>query len=604
MSISAPRIAFSLLALGAAACRPSVATLTAPGLPDAVAWIGLVGFDSSGALVSSTGLLRRESGAPSYAVLEPTPDRVLLVGYDAPTLDRLFSSPDPDALFKGKLILASSGVAALPAPLWSAEWRLSSSRTASIVSSPPRLTAPWLPKCPRVLAGTSTPVVDSSCAGLACARPASESDCRVSLDLCSLGTLEGTVGATGAISFDKSTDLGDCSSEPPLHGSLLNASCTSGTRRCRVTVYPPGFRPTIQVATKQVIAGVPFMSPDRDPTNLFPPPLPGYIFGLVALQDRVIVGHHGGTFSGPVGDWSCTSTVPDHATFLDPETLAPIKTISLPPCSFYLLRDPVGRGFLTVSTQSGTSAISRYDQNGAVWTTKPLRDARLDPTAWVSSAYVGSSSDAIALSFVAAFAHGPAHIAMLDPTTLGIRALSDPIANGELRSLGPAGPGRLGVVDDGPDVLYLIDPSNAAITGSQLRIECTNGSGVVPTALAFPTGGPLVLASIDSNAPVLYTLPWPALNPCGQATFFEFPAVPYAIHPSWDPSLLLVAVTRESADRGAAVALFDPVATAYVPGALTVGQGAVIGLDQDPKGRVFGALPWTGTVFRAAPASP
>jgi hypothetical protein len=192
---------------------------------------------------------------------------------------------------------------------------------------------------------------------------------------------------------------------------------------------------------------------------------------------------------------------------------------------------------------------------------------------------------------------------MLDPVTLRIRALSNSIDHGVLRTLGPAGPGVLSVLDGGQDVLYLMDlKTNAFLGRHELRIECTNGSGVVPTDLEFPAGGPLFLTSVDSNAPVIYALPWPALFPCPQATFFEWPAIPYAIHTSWDPTLLIAAVSRESPDRQTSLAMFDPAAVAYVPGAVTVGQGATSHLVQDSKGRIFGALLWTGTVFRAEAA--
>jgi hypothetical protein len=85
----------------------------------------------------------------------------------------------------------------------------------------------------------------------------------------------------------------------------------------------------------------------------------------------------------------------------------------------------------------------------------------------------------------------------------------------------------------------------------------------------------------------------------GNAISFEREGVPWSYVQDPRSSARLVAgLTGPGPDYPAFLAAFDPAAIRYVPGAAVIGRGAVSRMIVDPKGRIFGLLPWSGTLVR------
>jgi hypothetical protein len=87
----------------------------------------------------------------------------------------------------------------------------------------------------------------------------------------------------------------------------------------------------------------------------------------------------------------------------------------------------------------------------------------------------------------------------------------------------------------------------------------------------------------------------------GESQFYEWRAQPTAIA-LWpaDPRLLIVAVESVVAPFTAAVALFDPTADAFLPGALPVGVGRISELIDDGEGGVVALLQDEASLVRVA----
>lgn len=87
----------------------------------------------------------------------------------------------------------------------------------------------------------------------------------------------------------------------------------------------------------------------------------------------------------------------------------------------------------------------------------------------------------------------------------------------------------------------------------------------------------------------------------GEAQFYEWRAQPTAIA-LWplDPRLLIVAVESMVPPFQAAVALFDPAADAFLPGALPIGVGRISDLVDDGEGGVVALLQDEASVVRVA----
>jgi hypothetical protein len=133
-----------------------------------------------------------------------------------------------------------------------------------------------------------------------------------------------------------------------------------------------------------------------------------------------------------------------------------------------------------------------------------------------------------------------------------------------------------------------------------------HGTPEIRSMLLVPSVGRILTASPGDTFGTVFLFKRGSPDVQATATPYEVSADPMVLAP-WppDPTKLVAALTDKASQgthRAARVALFDPTGPRFLRGSLVVGTGLVRDMIADPGGRVWLALPWTGSLVRIAGA--
>lgn len=592
--------AIAALSITVAACSgPRSIELQASDLPENVAFLGVLSLAPDAiTIASATGLRAREAGGASYLYLdlEEPPDVWEVVGFSDEQIEQLSSRIDPGAMWTARLRQATPNEPIFPEPIYARRFDKDGNNFDQAQTR--ALTADWIRPCPLLVEPDGLPPTDASCGSAACLGVLSQEECRLSFRVgCGFSAIEGNIGPRGQITFERSSELGNCARVAALEGEELSVVCDrSPAKPCELHVYEPApAEPQFaveEVALEQV--------PPPRPDALFRPPF-GYIQGFAALEDRLIAA----TSGDRVAFWFfCDRNLPSRFHIIDPEAMTATSTRA-PPCVSGLIKDPLGPGFLAI--YGGTERrIGRFDLQGNLQSENTITDneGKLGPRHHAATIYSDGTNVFVAYSFEDQSIVVPSYLVSIDPGNLTFQRIS-PLIEQPTPVVGSAGPGRLAVADSNVDVTHVFDASTLElIEDRRTRDECSTGSGVAPSFYVFDAATQNILIGAADNAgATLYFMPagTPREGVCQGANVVERETQAMgAIQWPRDPTKWLIGASSGGGVH-TRVALADPVGRRVLPGSVEIGTSPAV-WPQVIGERVFFALPWTAKVVRIEPA--
>lgn len=465
------------------------------------------------------------------------------------------------------------------------------------ISRPTRSRPDGSTGCPRVFGEGERVWVDSTCFLTRCQARASQDGCsaRITLEGCAPLVVEVTIDAKGGATFAPSPELGTCTSSEPKPESLLASSCDGLSAPCRFDVYAT--TASFAAGLEQLrILDVPFEAPNPESVELLDArdPLRGYLGGATLLPggEELAVSTYDGRYSG----LDCGGTSTSRMVFVDAVELRITRSATTVPCLGKLAPDPLGAG--VIATFGGRDPhLGRFSATGELLQSSPLVLPD-DGVERYISALVPLEDGGLRVIATARRDPYSAYAAAIDPGSLATTRVS-PRIDGDLRSgalvraryllAGDRFNGRVltfGAEDlePGPSFALLHELRHSddagfgafdAVTG-RLIVSTTGRSGVTWVAMENLEGGaPLVGFAL---AYARTSVAWASLR---------VPGGPF-----------LLGLTGSGPDHVASLVRFEPERVRFVPGELTLGQGAVSELILEPRGRVFAVLPWSAVLAR------
>lgn len=569
-----------------AACSSSEEVVVAdPALPPEAEWIAAALLDARGELLASTGLSRRVPGQALRLALPPAEGEgaaLWITGYR--TIDLAPHDRDPQTLATSRLTLATPTGPALPAPIWSRGRSVQDGRTGgSLSGAPPELAAPWLPPCPEIVSGRAK--VDFGCSPAACSVPARQDGCTLILDAtaCLFGNLTAGIDGRGRVTFFPGQQVDGCFERAPEPPALKSITCRDELQReCPVRIYDGSPVSHFEIVTTPVVEPeAPHLGTER--------PVRGHLSGLVVRGDRVWVSSYGGAIS----DWLCQGSTPGELIELDADSMQVLRRVPAPPCLVALEPDPSGPGLIGVFGGTAQQHLGRFDGSGTLTASAAIAHESFVPEHAVTSLLSFTSPEpgiAAALSVRQGGARG--RVVFFDPETLEVSALSQPYGN-RLFSLAQTADGSIVVLDEDLDGVPFLDTGGGERDVRSLRGPC----GSAPLGgVELRTGAGSVLLVTALRAAGFYVS---SVDACTRALYFEARGDPYSLLP-WRGDRVIVGL-RQQPESSAVLAVADLTRVRFLPGFDRVGRGVPAFLRLDAAGRIFGATPGDGSVFRATP---
>lgn len=530
-------------------------------LPPDIRWVAALAAERGSGLVESDGIFALtlpEGTEGEIAILGWTDAQLTEIVDEARARDRSFS---PGA---NPIKVVGQSDPALPQAAFFGRSQLPSQVVERIEEAAPSVGAEWLRPCP-VLEPRG---VDFDCLGVSCGATLRQLGCsfEISTETCPLLELGGAIDGRGRVSLSDPS-LGLCVSE--AGAEPIEAVCSgSDGPMCKVVLHRPPSEPYFEAKTVSIVEPTAFNDMDG-----------GVIGGLVDLGDRLVVS----TFAG--GSARCEAA----ASFvrLSPETLEVLAETPAPACARHLVADPVGSGFLAV-TSTGSPRLERFDADG-----RSLESVRIDTSIprpfWVRS--LSASPSTVALFISPPNATGfSSRVLGFDPVTLELENSIEGIFNDQSGALTEDKSGKLYVVDDRGSVTWY-----EARTLRRLGGFATCGSGA-PQAIAVTEEG-VAIAIRGGNQGLLLT-PLDGQF-CIRHSFWEWFGTPLDVRPGLG-GLWVMLDQRKNANspRGPVAVAVAARGRGFQPGAIVVGEGIGRWLQVRDEGVGFVALPWTGAVAR------
>jgi hypothetical protein len=563
-------------------------------LPASIVWLAALSVDDDGALLSTTGVLRRD-GEATWATLERAPGDVVVLGWTDEALASVIGDTSDEALASSRLVAADASAPALPSADFAARGTPSAgegrwSRDTGVL---PGLSAPWLPTCPPVIGAQA--VLDIRCP--ACWATASQRGCRVQLEprQCGVGALAATVDGAGTLVFDSTEFLSRCELTTTSSRASRSYDCQGrGSDRCAVDVFAGEFEPAFEVVRVPVVRGVvPVENFGRKLRNV---PVHGYLAGLVPLAREVVTA----SFTTPT-DWTCAEdpTVVDPTStlhFVDVDDPTRVRTATAPPCVTHLLDDPLGDGFLAVFGR-GPQSIARFDARGREQQRAVLAEVDRDTT-WVVAARATEDGQHIGLARMnATRVDAVSTLQVIDARTFALELPPTALAD-RADTLVTAGPRAFVFFesDDAGSVQIDVDGTSSRVLERQpacgLPSDALSELGV---AHATRAGGRGALLSARARTP---TLLWVDVDQdtCQPMATFDRDLEPYAAVVTADGRWGAYAgITFEN---DAFIGLIDVAERRILPGATAAGLGVITQLVEDGDGALWALGTSEGSVSR------
>lgn len=560
-------------------------------VPEEVGWVALLYGTGDGGEAGTTLTPRVE--ARFLARTAPISDRapLTLLGYrDEPI--RALLPADRARLETETVHRAQAGEPRLPGLAWVGRGEWGAGRVDAS-GERPETSVGWLATCPEI-ATTTRAFAALSCLPAPCSTSVVQTGCDLVIELggfCQQSRLSGRVDGQGHLLLDPSPQIGECTPrDPPTSGTLASVDCMSaGGASCRLDIVPPG-RTGLRLRAVTLEDGSAVPPSEGRPLD------GGVLADLALLSDRAVVSTYGGALSG----FDCLPGTPGRVAIVDLDSMA-VTTATAPSCTTHLLPEPLGDGFLALTSSDGP-ALQRFDRDGR------LRDRLSLPLppgpVWVPAELVrvGGTSQVAAL-------YPPRGLATVGPGVFAQVLVIDVEAMRVVRSF-EVSPDSLTMAEVA-DGFFVIDGDQAVVryyAGSgdlvsvrSLRVAC--GHLDATAAFYVPESDDMVISSRGDTAGLaMLNL---ATGACDVLNFFEWAAYPMAATLASGGERLLVAFDSAGiAGDGvgpSVVAEVDIARRLILPGALTVGVRPVHELLLDLQGRAWGILPVEGRLIRIDP---
>ncbi|MCC7380609.1 MAG: hypothetical protein IT384_02195 [Deltaproteobacteria bacterium] len=576
--------------LGLTSCSGDFEALLAD-LPEEVAWVALLSTRDDGGEAGTTLTPRVEGHFLARTVPISDGAPLTLLGYrDEPIRAAL---PEDRARLETETVhRAKPGEARLPGLAWVGRGRWGAGRVEAS-DERPETSVGWLGACPEI-ATTTRAFAAVSCLPAPCSTSVVQLGCDVVIELggfCQQPRLSGRLDGQGHLLLDDTPQLGACTPrDAPTPGTRATVDCTSaGGASCRLDIVPPrrtGLR--LQAVTLEDASGV-----SAPLGHLFDG---GVLADLALLSDRALVS----TYGGAVGGFDCYPGTPGRIARVDLESMA-VTTAPAPSCTTHLLPEPLGDGFLALTSSDGP-ALQRFDRDGRLrdrLSLPVLRDpvrvpadlVRVGGTSHVAALYAPRGLGDVAPGIYA-------HVLVIDVEAMNVvrtfEVSPDTVRMAEVAD-------GFFVVDGDQSIGRYHAGSGEFVFVRPLRLTC--GHLDATAALHVPESDDMVISSRGDTAGLaMLNL---ATGTCDVLNFFEWVAHPMAATLAAGGERLLVAFDSAGIEGDGAgpsvVAEVDIARRLILPGALTVGERPVHELLMDPQGRAWGILPAEGRLIRIDP---
>lgn len=567
--------------LGALSCRGAQEVDTTA--PSEIVAVGVV---SEGG--ASSPLAAWPEGAPLPVVTRGRGPHVVY-GYTAAQL-----APLGEGWRRGRLRPSDPCEARLPAPAWAA--RLSDGALTDLepMDVPPMTVDGLREICPDAEARPL--LLDVRGESELCSHRISRAGCALEVRTeCGAGDFAGWVHPDGGFCARQSS-AGDWRCEGAALEPGAPLVCEGGSREVELVDARPRPAP-FEVETRSFGP-----RPEYGPRlwtasrQLYPSDLiRGYVHGLVALSDRVVVARSVG---GPAGECWSDESRPAVFSIVDLATLEVLDEVSAPPCALELSAEPGGQTFVgLVLFDDDRYGLGRFDAEGRLlasariegasrWTGRPS-GLRLEPAQDRLRFFLPSRASADDLHLRA---HRLSDLSWASTATIAgltrlvsVTWLDDDAA----------------ILVDGDDTFALVDVARAEIEEAGSYVDGTLYPGRFVSGFS-PGPGELVM---PMNGAAYSTLYRRAFGPRERKVRLPLePDFALAALTAWPGGRWLVAgIDPTRPEQPTGFALYDPDADRFEPGLWHASRGVPSLLTTDGEGRVWVAHPWANEISRLSP---
>lgn len=568
------RAAF-LIALAASACDQELHSAE----PEAgVAWTAVIEAGEDGRFLRATPLLPYDGRANSFAQHEDA-KTVWIAGWTAEEI-AVLGTPTGDAL---KEVVGCDPP--LPAPHWQARVLGGEAKDAIM----PALTGTWMrDRCPVL----ETADVDVRCVFTRCFAYTRQTGCDVAIDLesCSFPTVRGRIHPDGTLCLEPGAQCLASNEDHPV----LNCSSPEA---CEIHIWPNPGVPDWEVIETKVVESATERVPFSGDGGLYPIMAhSGWFADLVVLGDRVLVSTHAGRFQD---GRLCDHPLPMEARSFALDTLAPIATSTLPPCTSKLERDPHGDGFIGFFRGAAPSwNAGRFDKEGRLLASAPI--AMPDDRVWDPFAsIVDLERDRVWVTF-SAFENGGAYaLYYLQLSTWTVERVD---VTEDESSLGIAlSQNGTVVIAHEKAAARFYDPESERTEG-YARLAALLGS-VRLGSIAFLDAANLFVMPVPNDDPSIYLFSGTGVIEHRRGFLATRDYGPYraSVWPAnRDYALIGAGSNSDTPPRRSVLTLYDGRTDRFLPGVLEVGFGATTHMRTGERA-VYVGFSWDARLMRIEP---
>lgn len=410
---------------------------------------------------------------------------------------------------------------------------------------------------------------------------------------CGVGDLSGWVHPGGGFCLERTREGWMCEAGQLQRGQALQ--CSSGTRQIEVVDATPGPAP-FELQTLSLGPGEPFETRLWELSRqLYAADVSdGYVHGMVALSDRVLVSH---TVGSEGGDCWSEEDQPTMLSIIDPERFEVIGQVEAPRCTVELTADEGGQtfvGFLLFDDE--TYRLGRFDADGTLianeiipgstrWRGAPV-GLRVVPSQDRLLFFVAPSPATPLMQLLVHRLSDLGHVETATitdvPRALAVSWLDDSNA----------------VLVDSNDTFAQLDVTRRTIVdfGSYLEDQIYAGRFVSGYA---PTPQELVLTM---NGTADSTLFHRRIGTPGQIRLPLEPDLALSVVTGWpDGRWLVTGIDAGQAGQPTAFTFYDPAEARFEPGAWRASRGIASLPVWDGAGRLWIVHPWANQISRLTP---
>lgn len=566
------------VAVASNACTPEVRS----GEPEAgIAWAAVIEAGADGQFLRATPLFAYDGRAQSFAQHDDAKS-AWIVGYSAEEIARL-GTPTSDPL------IAHQGCdPPLPPPRWRQRVLGGESGENDETAEPPALSAIWMrDRCPIL----ETVDIDVRCVFARCFAFTQQVGCEVSIHLeaCGFPNARGRVHPDGTLCVEPGDQ---CVAENGEHPIL---SCAM-PKACEIHLWPGSGEPDWSVIETKLVPTATERAPMQEGDLGLHPILgySGWFADFAVLEDRVFVATHAGRYQD---GRACRDPAPMEVRSFTLDTLQPISTSTLPPCTSKLERDPHGDGVIALY-EGQAWKIGRFDKEGRLLASSPvpLPDARL----WFPSATLFDlQRDRLWVAFSTYEGANAYSLFSFDAMTLSGRFI-DLTETETALGLALAPDGKVVIPDNVRASVRFFDPETERTEG-YVRPSAIFGS-IRFGGITFVEGGDTFLIPVPSDDPAMYLFRAPGMNDHRRGFWAtrDFGPLHAITWPANRDYALIGASTSASPPRTAVLALYDAKNDTFVPGVLEAGFGAPTHLRSGARA-VYVGFNWDARLMRIEP---